>query len=84
MLATDFRAAKPKRAAQLSREVGAIFARRPARWNQTACYGDNGKVLQFPWSQSSESHAQCTTPRVIRQATDGAMKLGLGALCGAA
>lgn len=70
MLPTDFQAAKPKRAAPSQREVGAISARRPARWKGTACCGDNERAPQFPSSQSSESHAQNTTPRVIRQATD--------------
>ena len=70
MLPTDFQAAKPKHATQSRREVGAISAERPARWNETVGYDDSGKAPQFPWSQSSESHAQNTTPRVICQATE--------------
>ncbi len=70
MLPTDFQAAKPKRSAPSLHEVGAISARRPARWNGTACCGDNERAPQFPSSQSSESPAQNTTPSVIRQATD--------------
>jgi hypothetical protein len=70
MLPIDFQAAKPKRAAPSQHEVGAVFAGRPARWNGTACCGDSERAPQFPWSQSSESHAQNTTPHVIRQATD--------------
>jgi hypothetical protein len=70
MLPIDFQAAKPKRAAPSQHEVGAVFAGRPARRNGTACYGDSERAPQFPWSQSSESHAQNTTPHVIRQATD--------------
>ena len=71
MLPTDFQAAKPKRAAPSQREVGVISAGRPARWSGTVCCGDSERGPQFPSSQSSESHAQNTTPRVIRQATDG-------------
>ena len=70
MLPTDFQAAKPKHVTPSQRGVGAISARRPARWNGTACCGDNERAPQFPSSQSSESHAQNTTSRVIRQATD--------------
>src|SRR6266481_1511352 len=71
MLPTDSQVAKPKRAAASQREFGAISARRPVRWNGTACCADSERVPQFPLSQSSESHAQNTTPRVIRQTTDG-------------
>src|SRR2546429_9037164 len=71
MLPTDFQAAKPRRAAPSQREVGAISARRLAQWNGTACCGDSERAPQFPSSQSSESHAQNTTPCVIRQAADG-------------
>jgi hypothetical protein len=74
MLPTDFQAAKPRRAAPSQREVGVISAGRPARWSGTACCGDSERGPQFPSSQSPESHAQNTTPRVIRQATDGALK----------
>jgi len=70
MLPTDFQAAKPRRAAPSQREVGAISARRPAQGNGTACCGDSERAPQFPSSQSSESHAQNTTPCVIRQAAD--------------
>ena len=71
MLPTDFQAAKPKRAAPSQREVGVISAGRPARWSGTVCCGDSESGPQFPSSQSSEPHARNTTPRVIRQATDG-------------
>ncbi len=70
MLPTDFQAAKPKRAAPSQREFGAISARRPVRWNGTAYCGDSERDPQFPLSQSSGTHAQNTTPRVIRQAPD--------------
>jgi len=70
MLPTDFQAAKPKHVAPSQREFGAISAKRPVRWNGTACGGDSERDPQFPLSQSSESHAQNTTQHVIRQAAD--------------
>jgi hypothetical protein len=70
MLPTDFQAAKPKRAIPSRREVGAISARRPARWNGTAYCGDSERAPQFPSSQSSESHTHDTTSCVIRQAEE--------------
>src|SRR5258708_17902834 len=73
MLPSDFQGEKPKRAAPSQREFGAISARRPVRWNGTAGCGDSERDPQFPLNQSPESHAQNTTPRVIRQATDNGL-----------
>jgi hypothetical protein len=73
MLPADFQAAKP---APSLRDLGAISTRRPARWDGTACCSDSERDPQFPSSQSSKSHAQNTTPRVIRQAAEILQPMG--------
>ena len=67
MLPVDSREAMPTPGAPSPRAIAAVFAVPLAQRPETAGNADNGKVLRFPSRQSSGSHADHITYRVVRQ-----------------